>query len=480
MSTLKQSSASNKTAAGHMTAGTESRLQNAVGAVADMVGEGMDPTEAAVKVASAFDLLPDQLSLVCTAYNTGAHASLRKSADAADRARQVPLVDSIAASVRAFGPAKLAELHRASPAPRPHFLGAPVKAARANGSTRQGGSGSVVLLETPRRAVQEPDLQAERYKKTAAAAAEFRRRAETSYHQLTAKIAELATYFCRHDFRVGWEDAWGDSVARHGKIASSLFATAQSLYPDVVRAVTSRPAYVAHHREPYSIVSECVKLASECVDHVDGCVETEAEAEALRPARFDPQTDVSPVLRKSAKGGGSTPTPVPPTGGGGDKGGKGSKGEGGGEDKKPGVLSRMFAPVGQAVSEPSKILAGVKGPHQDDKDKMYDSTIRALVDPYAMSQQRGHDAQAMLTTMIGSDPVIGSHHPSKVLAHYNEMAQLAPRLMENAGAVRSFLRQRLESGAGGIDPFQIEQLLKAENEMRKRDNPAYGKGVLDL
>ena len=484
--------ANDKTAAGYMTAGTESRLQNAVGAVADMADEGMDPTDAAVKVAAAFGLLPDQLSLVCAAYNTGAHAALRKSAAAADRARQVPLVDSIAASVRAFGSAKLADLRR-DPPPRAHFSGAPVKAACATRTAGREGSGSVVLLETAKRAAPAVDPRVEQYKKTAAAAAEFRRRAEESYHRLTAKIAELASYFCHQTYQVGWEDAWGDSVARHGKIASSLFATAQSLYPDVVRATTARPAYVAHHREPYSIVAECVKLAAECVDHVDGCVETEAEAEALRPVKCAAETDLPAVLRKSAgpaptpgggKGGGGAPS-GPPPGGKADKGGKTP--DSGQQEKPLGVLDTLkstvkntFAPVGQAITEPAARLADVQKADQDKKQKAYESTIRALVDPYAMSQQRTHDAQAMLTTLIGSDPVIGSHHPSKILAHYNEMSQLAPRLMENGAAVRAMLRQRLESGAGGIDPFQIEQLLKAENELRKRDDPAYGKGVLDL
>lgn len=464
---------SDKTAAGYMTAATERRLQDAVGTVADLAEAGMDPTDAAVKVASAFRLLPDQLALVCTAYNTGVHASLRKSAGGpSSRASTAPLVDALAAASRSFGAVKTSEAHQPRPAVRHQFVGDPTKTASR--SVAVPGAMSAVILKTAQAPRPAPDVTAAERKKTASAADECRLRAERSFAQLTHKIAELATYFRRQDFHVGWEDAWGDSVARHGKVASALFAAAQSLYPDVIRAVTTRPAYVAYDRAPYSIVSDCVKLAFECVDHVDGYVDHQVRLDQLSPAP-DPEEGFSDVLKTASKGGGnqgtaaSPPSPPPPSPTPPKKTNEPEKGTGG-------VLS-TFA---KAWNQPAERIDGVKKLDEGKKQKMYDSTVRALVDPYAMADQRAQQTQTMLTTVIGSDPVISSHHPSKVLAHYNEMAQLAPRLMENPAAVRAMLRQRLESGAGGIDPFQIEQLLKAENEVRKRDDPAYGKGVLDL
>lgn len=452
-----------------MSAGTERRLADAVTAVADMTDEGMSPTDAVVKVATAYSLLPDQIALVATAYNTAAQATARKAAGVLDRARTVPLVDTAAAVRRAYTaspPAKTAAV-------RSQFVGPPTRTGPA--TVRSDAAAATVLLPTTKTAAAATSSLLV-YKRAAAMAEDFRHRAERVYSRLTDKVAALADYF-RRDPRVGFRDAWSESVLRHGKAAADLFAATQSMYPEVAAVEGSGSAYVRFDAPPHSLVSECMKLAAECVELTDQCGQMQAEADQLRP----PAVPVSPVLRaKSAgivgSGPGDTGVPGVPGGPGGGSGGGGGKPTIPSRPKPPESPTLLSRPMDWA----NAVHAQAVPPSPSAIESAQQKAVKALVDPYDLSQQRTVDAQMMLSDLMATDPTISQHHPSKVIAHYNEMSQLAPRLMTQAAAARAMLRQRLESGAGGIDPFQIEQLLKAENQMKERENPQYGKGILDV
>lgn len=451
-----------------MSAGTERRLADAVTAVADMADEGMSPTDAVVKVATAYSLLPDQIALVATAYNTAAQATARKAASVLDRARTVPLVDTAAAVRRAYvvpPPAKTAAV-------RSQFVGPPARAGSA--AVRSDGAAATVLLPTTKTAAAAtPSLLV--YKRAAAMAEDFRHRAERVYSRLTDKVASLADYFRRNP-RVGFRDAWSESVLRHGKAAADLFAATQSMYPEVAAAEGSGSAYVRFDAPPHSLVGECLKLAAECVELTDQCGQMQAEADQLRP----PAVPISPALRAKSAGvlgggpGGSS--------GSGPGGGPGGPGGGGGKQSTPPQSKPPESPtlLNRPMDWANAVHAQAVPPSPSAIESAQQKAVKALVDPYDLAQQRTIDAQMMLSDLMATDPTIAQHHPSKVIAHYNEMSQLAPRLMTQAAAARAMLRQRLESGAGGIDPFQIEQLLKAENQMKERENPQYGKGVLDV
>lgn len=457
---------------GRMSPHTEARLTEAVGAVADLTAGGMDPTEATVKVAKAYDLLPGQIGLVATAYNTGAAAAHRKTAATLDdRAADIPLVDTLLAVRHAFRDKTAAS----DDAVRPQFLGRPARGVSEGGRPAPVGGAIATTFVTTKKAERIVDNRAG-LKRMQKQAADDRTAAERAYEHLVTKLAEIATYF-RRDPRISYSDAWSESVARHGKSAAALFETVQTLYPEVVRAAPTRPAYLRFDLPPHSLVADGIKLAETCASRMDDAAASAAHLTAATP---EPQDDVSPVLRKFAgmpilpqkepptpkapskpspqPGGGGPPTRTPP-----------SKPPAGGG---PSLQSLVTGPT-------SGLLSQLQGPSPEDMQKHRDSVLRAIVDPYAMNESRGQNAQLMLTDLMQGDPVIASHDPSKVLAHYNELSQLAPRLMAQGGAARAVLRQRLESGAGGIDPFQIDQLLKAENALRDRDNPAYGKGVLD-
>lgn len=476
---------------GKMSSSTEAKLTEAVAKVADLASAGTHPTDAVVKVAEQYGLLPSQVALIATAYNTGAVNHHRKTAQSLfDKAAPIPLASGADAVARLYAPKKASGPDKV----RNQFKGRP---ARQDAVSLPSVSGQIVLNTLPattKQAFVDPKSTLLNLEKQASDA---RIDAERAYRDLAQGMYKLASYFTQNP-KISYEDAWSESVTRHGKPAGELFTLVQSIYPKVAMTKASSVLYLRYDQAPHSDIAECLELAKKCVTQLDKAAAAVAQVEAAKPhpmafgvlkAAARPVEPVPISDWKGSIGQGSTvvkeikedkpKTVLLPRGG-------------GGEMPKQEVAQKQTATATPVNGVPAPSLANLTGPagkvlgalpgkpNQDEIDKHRMSVLRALVNPYVMNQQRADNTGLGLSDLMTSDPVIGAHHPSKVLAHFNEISQIAPRLATQPALVRSFLRQRLEAGGGGIDPFQIEQLVRAENELRRRDDPAYGKGVLDV
>jgi hypothetical protein len=91
-----------------------------------------------------------------------------------------------------------------------------------------------------------------------------------------------------------------------------------------------------------------------------------------------------------------------------------------------------------------------------------------LESPEHMNELRKIKAHAMLNSMLTDpdDPISGND-PDRVLAAYNEIAQAAPRAADNAAVLKPLLRKRL---AGNVEPFEAKELVDIEKGLRDVKN----------
>lgn len=129
---------------------------------------------------------------------------------------------------------------------------------------------------------------------------------------------------------------------------------------------------------------------------------------------------------------------------------------------KEALLKESFDPFGTAKD--IGIISALKKPNPRSE------TAKALgdvLDPDYEARMKNIEIQTQLADMMANDPVIKHHPPEKVINAYNELASLSPRGVSAAMSLRALLRKSLEGG--GIDAYEINNILSAENAMKTRD-----------
>lgn len=76
-------------------------------------------------------------------------------------------------------------------------------------------------------------------------------------------------------------------------------------------------------------------------------------------------------------------------------------------------------------------------------------------------------AKSVLHDMVLNDPVISGYDPQDVAMAFNEIAELAPSLIDTPGMIRPLLRKRLESGQ--LADFDVKQILDMDKLRADRD-----------
>lgn len=127
------------------------------------------------------------------------------------------------------------------------------------------------------------------------------------------------------------------------------------------------------------------------------------------------------------------------------------------KEKEAGTMLGMLA--GGAGAGLSSAVSG-----GDALEKSITKTERQLNDPQHEDELRKIKAQVMLSEMMGDpDNPISEYPPEEVLARYNELAQLAPRISEQSAAVQPLLAKRL---AGQAEPFEIKEINDIEQGLK--------------
>ena len=101
-----------------------------------------------------------------------------------------------------------------------------------------------------------------------------------------------------------------------------------------------------------------------------------------------------------------------------------------------------------------------------------DTTVNSVYNQHNREMQR-MDAVNMLQDLMVQDNIISAYEPDEVLYAYNEIARFAPSTMNQPAVLRGYLRKFLESstdpGVRGLEGFDVEQLAKI-NKGNATDN----------
>lgn len=110
------------------------------------------------------------------------------------------------------------------------------------------------------------------------------------------------------------------------------------------------------------------------------------------------------------------------------------------------TMGKAEMPDSKAVA--AKTLASISGTEQD----------KAL---------RDIKSRSVMHDLIMNDPVISAHDPEEVAMAFNEVAELAPSMVDSPGMLRVVLRKRLE--AGQLADFDVKQIMEMDKLRAERD-----------
>lgn len=129
-----------------------------------------------------------------------------------------------------------------------------------------------------------------------------------------------------------------------------------------------------------------------------------------------------------------------------------------------------------AATAPTKVIGGLLGAksladlspvQKKDPNKILREQYNQLTDPSHENALKTIRAKSILHDMVLNDPVISGYDPQDVAMAFNEIAELAPSLVDAPGMIRPLLRKRLESGQ--LADFDVKQILDMDKLRADRD-----------
>jgi hypothetical protein len=125
--------------------------------------------------------------------------------------------------------------------------------------------------------------------------------------------------------------------------------------------------------------------------------------------------------------------------------------------------------VGGLIGASQEGVAGQIGKmlHGDEKSDKTKEHFQALNDVDHEQALKTIRAKGVLHDLVINDPVISGHDPQDVAMAFNEIAELAPNLVDSPGLIQSVLRKRLE--AGTLADFDVKQILEMDKLRADRD-----------
>jgi hypothetical protein len=104
-------------------------------------------------------------------------------------------------------------------------------------------------------------------------------------------------------------------------------------------------------------------------------------------------------------------------------------------------------------------IEGLRGslPGAPSEGKALVNAMQDVEDPAVRDQITRVKVQTTLADLLAHDPVIKTYDPQEVMDHYNELADVAPDVVDKPVLVRGILRRALQQGH--LDPFEAGQVI---------------------
>ena len=430
----------------------EAQLLDAIKRAVDLVdNKGMTPSEAIEKVARDDKMTPGTIKVVCAAYNTGRQTAQREAhTNILDKLASFPLADSDAVIKAIYhGPTEAEK--RAAVAVHADYAAPPSWLRQPN--REKLASAPVSLVDKPLEPLK-PNLMHTLNRaygsvaKAKQAADEASRQASAAEDRLRKHVAELVTYFRKSaSYRLPFQTVEKAAYVYFGGVVQPLMQIAYER--SRLREKRASADYTIQrvpidlNAEPFSIIRDCVK-AAEDVNRLRAFLKVSQEKlastkeEAFRP--------FSQAGLSNGHGQGSTTS----SSGGESFWSKEASKDGGGLLGSPATGAMIGSMLSRSMG------SGIPKTN----DELVEDAWMDLESPEHQNEIRKIRVHAMLNSMMTDpDDPISSYEPDKVLAAYNEIAQLAPRAAEQPAVIKPLLRRRL---AGNIEPFEAKEVADIE------------------
>lgn len=410
----------------------EGELVGAVKSAVALVKAGSTPDEAVEKVARDKSFGPGKIKLVCAAYNTGCQtAQFEANKNILDKLAEFPLADAENVTRKIYGShEKTSATHDVDPSYQlpPPWVDADrrIKLAATGPSVEKQAAHTPEPLHVVGRTL--GDVQRAKH-----AAEENRRKSAAAMDYLRVKIAELVDYFRQPQYaRLPFETVEKAASVYLGTILNPLLN-------DIYAKARLKEARAGEDffltgplnldAPPFSQLRQCVKLARDInAANAEYDISMQKQAQAQEA-----------VLAPFAQG----PCSGPP---------------GGALLSSPTKEAALLpAALGGAMGTIfTRSLGGMPKP----KSELVDDAVGQLESPQHLNELRKIKTQAMLNQMMtdADDPISG-YSPDQVLAAFNEISQMTPRLADQPGALRPALRRHL---LGKTEPFEAKEMTDIE------------------
>lgn len=469
----------------------ETKLIGAIENAAALVNSGMSPNDAIIKSATDNAVPPGHIDLMVHAYNTGRTTKQREQGDSTlEKAADFPLanIDEIKSTL--FGQnvktsAEIKAQHAVSPE---YALNPTAMIKRANSSTIPAAAPFVPTFVRPPRDEHE-QVRREYSQKRAAhwAIEEQRRQVSETYQKAAAKFDELLTYF-RTPGHVPFADAMKDVRLVHGDQGVAVMQKLANMYPTfekeaaknyrILTDVTARnlvgevldlvSAYndlnAAYTEKTASVQNHVEKKVAPEITTGSILFRPEDEPLTLKEASPIPSPKLETLFNEAGREYKATWNPT-----------TGSWDQIGGLKAEPKTPTKpsdktVFDRI-SGIATPAKFVGGLMGMGAENANNTKEiagkKELNAISDPTQDETIKNIRAKSVLHDLIINDPVISAHDPQDVAMAFNDVAELAPNLVDTPGMLQTVLRKRLE--AGQMADFDVKQILEMDKLRAERD-----------
>lgn len=465
----------------------ENLIIESVSRVNELVNQGNEPTEAAIKTAEEKQLQPGYIQLVAQAYNIGAtneHRSLRSNV--LDKSASFALIDPLEV-LRVRYPSEVksagAELMETAVAAEydspPKWIEKRTKMASTY--TKQ----ACVLTEKRAEAYEEDPTKELRkqyatHEKASKAAQAARTEMSRCYNNVVASTDAVRLHFKQAASLSSYNTVKTNCILKYGNKVEPLFARLNESNPEFAKRASAKAVFAPATGAVYKLVAAWVEKVAAFAEARAKFLELEKQAQqttvvksTIRAARPMHVLDgVVPLFKESAATS-EVETEQHPTVAVSVLHPQPAKGRAPIEKKASAVnykradqlpwMHRTTSLLRQTA--PLFARSPATGSVEDALGKA--QAKRLVYDPTSENRIQALRTHALLQDMLMNDDVISGYDPGEVASAFNELHNFAPEVARQPATARAFLRKHLAQGQ--VDPYDLDLAAGMENKLRKRD-----------
>lgn len=504
----------------------ETKLIAAIEKAAEYANSGMSPNDAIIKSASEADVPAGHINLMVHAYNTGRTTKQRETGEGTlEKAADFQLADADVV-LKALYPETVktsAEIVRDQVVSTEYAVSPRHMLARRQNELKKAAAAAAALPEKTYTPPPRDELLAAQRSVSEKIAAqrvreETRREATVAYHNAASALEKLSEYF-RRPGNMSFQDAVAEVGRRFGEDGVNVLNKVAAVYPHFAKQSATKTLHVGDN-VVYGLVDNvlsavehynAVKLPEEKTAEKKNSVQPEIvtgsvlDAVAVKPLELKQAytargagnwnnagpadaEEAADVYRAVGIGNEPPPEPRTPfehpeqppqprTDSGWDEDwaenfSAGGNRRGGGDNNS--ILGAVAQAVGRGMGRPVTDMAahyGLTGNKEEDyATKLKNLKMREyqnLTAPDHETALKNIKAQATLHDMLLNDDVISGHDPKEVAIAFNEIANVAPGVVDSPAVLQALLRKRLE--AGQLADFDVKQLIEMDKLKAERD-----------